>query len=40
MDDLHVIALCVLSSTILAGTALAIGCCVGCCRLIDAAYSV
>ncbi|QCO93366.1 putative P6 protein [Barley yellow dwarf virus OYV] len=30
MDDLHVIAICVLASTVLTGFCLVIGCCASC----------
>nr|BET56906.1 P6 protein [Barley yellow dwarf virus PAS] len=35
MYDLHVIAVCVLASTILTGVCLVIGCCAGCIHSIN-----
>nr|WPD94401.1 putative P6 protein [Barley yellow dwarf virus PAV] len=40
MDDLHVIAVCVLASTFLAAISLVGSCCYGCVKVLNASYSV
>nr|AUR26511.1 P6 [Barley yellow dwarf virus PAV] len=40
MDDLHVIAVCVLASTSLAAISLVVSCFYGCVQVINAAHSV
>nr|ABY73659.1 P6 [Barley yellow dwarf virus PAV] len=40
MNDIHVIAVCVLATTVLTGFAAVIGCCFGCVRTLNALCSV